>query len=93
MTVLEEAKQLVDGDRNDFYGDPAIKYRLIAKFWSLLFRTEITPLQVVLAHIAVKLVRESLKHKRDNLVDLAGYARIAEMVAASTIHQYEKIEE
>ena len=31
--------------------------------------------------IAVKLARQTHQHKRDNLVDIAGYARTAAMVA------------
>ena len=30
--------------------------------------------------MAVKLTRESFKHKRDNLVDLAGYAEIMNQI-------------
>lgn len=90
MNVLEEALSLVEGDRNESYGDPAIKYRIIAKIWSILFQTEITPSQAVIAQIVVKLVRENLKHKRDNIVDLAGYSRILEMVSNSDNQHNEK---
>jgi hypothetical protein len=31
--------------------------------------------------IAVKLARQAHRHRRDNLVDIAGYARTAAMVA------------
>lgn len=90
MNILNEAAQVVEGDRNDYYGDPSIKYRMIAKMWSIIFRTDITPRQVVLAQLAVKLVRETLKHKRDNLVDIAGYARVLQLVTDATDSTYDK---
>ena len=41
----------------------------------------VTPMDVPLCMIAVKLARQAHRHKRDNLVDIAGYARTAAMVA------------
>lgn len=76
MSVLKEAEKLVTGDRNDAYGHPSLKYAVIAEIWSAILQTEVTPEQVVLCMIGTKLGRESLKHKRDNIVDLAGYAKI-----------------
>lgn len=78
MDILEEARSLVDGDRNDAYGDPKLKYRQIADVWSVLLKSRITPEQVVLALCAVKMVRASNRDtfNRDDLVDLCGYALI-----------------
>mgnify|MGYP001065113329 CR=1 FL=1 len=42
---------------------------------------QITAAEVPLCMIAVKLARQSHRHKRDNLVDIAGYSRTAAMVA------------
>lgn len=75
-TILKEADRLVDGDRGDDYGDPKIMYKRMAELWSAVIGYTITPEQVILCMIATKLGRESLKHKRDNLVDLAGYAKL-----------------
>ena len=41
----------------------------------------IAAMDVPLCMIAVKLARQSHRHKRDNLVDIAGYSRTAAMVA------------
>jgi len=38
-------------------------------------------MDVPLCMIAVKLARQAHRHKRDNLVDIAGYARTAAMIA------------
>lgn len=80
MDILTEAGKLVDGDRNEYYGNPSVKYALIAKLWSLILHIKIRPEQVILCMIAIKLIRESIKHKRDNLVDLAGYAKLLAMI-------------
>jgi hypothetical protein len=42
--------------------------------WSALFGRRFRAEDVPLAMICVKLSRESHQHKRDNLVDIAGYA-------------------
>lgn len=76
MNVLREADELVNGDRNDAYGDPRVKYKVLADLWSVILERTVTPQQVALCMLATKVGRESLKHKRDNLVDIAGYARI-----------------
>jgi hypothetical protein len=41
----------------------------------------VTPMDIPLCMIAVKLARQVHRHKHDNLVDIAGYARTASMVA------------
>ena len=40
----------------------------------------IPPEKVALMMCGLKLVREMHRHKRDNLVDLAGYAKVADLV-------------
>lgn len=74
--ILNEADRLVDFDRGNDYGDPKIMYKRMARLWSAIIGYDLTPEQVILCMIATKLGRESLKHKRDNLVDLAGYAKL-----------------
>lgn len=43
---------------------------------SEIYGREIEPRECVIVLMAVKLSREAFKHKRDNLVDLIGYADI-----------------
>jgi hypothetical protein len=76
MDILDKARALVDGDRNDAYGDPATKYSQISQLWSLLFGTPISPEQVLLAMCAIKLVRSANRstYNQDDLIDLCGYA-------------------
>lgn len=81
QTVLAEAAALVDGDRQASYDHPSKNYGRMAKVWSVILGHDVTPEQVVLCMIATKLVREAHSHKRDNIVDLAGYCRVHEMLS------------
>jgi hypothetical protein len=80
LTVLEEAALLVNdgGDRNDSYDHPYPNFSKIAKTWEVVLGCTVTPRQVALCMIGMKLVRESHKAKRDNIVDIIGYARCIE---------------
>lgn len=77
-SVLIEAQGLVHGDRNAAYGSPLHDFQRTAKMWSAILGVEVPPEKVGLCMIAVKISRECNKHKRDNLVDIAGYAECVE---------------
>lgn len=72
-TILQEAQELVYGDRQADYGTVAQNFGLIAKLWSPILGVEVTPEQVGLCMVQVKVARQIFKPKRDNLVDGAGY--------------------
>jgi len=76
-TILEEAQNLVYGDRNESYGHPSDDYEKTAALWSVILGVKVTAKQAVLCMCAVKISRELHEPKRDNLVDLAGYAACA----------------
>lgn len=79
--VLEEAGRIVAGDRGDEYGHPGDDFARTAGAWSSLFGWDVTPRQVALAMVVVKLSRlQETPDKRDSIVDIAGYARTYEMV-------------
>lgn len=81
--VLEEAGRIVGGDRGDDYGHPGDDFARTAGAWSALFGWDVTPGQVALAMVVVKLSRlQETPDKRDSIVDIAGYARTYEMVRA-----------
>ena len=79
-TVLQEAQDIVykGGEQNAerSYGKATETFVKIANIASVLCGKEISPADVAKIQIAHKLVRESVQHKRDNLVDLCGYTSI-----------------
>jgi len=83
VNILDEALALVEGERQRAYGDPKLKYEQIAGVWSVLFKTYISPEQVVIAMCAIKLIRASNRDSvnRDDLIDLCGYALILSRIA------------
>lgn len=78
MTILEEAQKIIKGARAKSYGDSNKSLLNISKVWSGILGTDITPEQVALCMSGMKLVRENSSHKRDNLVDAAGYLLLLE---------------
>jgi hypothetical protein len=86
-SILEEAKRITEGVRRAEYGAPADDFGRAAYMWTgilahkLLDGQAITAMDIPLCMVAIKLARQSHHHKRDNLVDIAGYARTAAMVA------------
>ena len=79
-TILDTAKRLVYGPRQEAYGHPYRDFSRTAVFWSAILGVLVTPQQVALCMCALKLSREVNMHHADNLVDLAGYAATAAMV-------------
>lgn len=73
QTILEEAQGLVYGDRNKDYGKVKDNFKTIADLWSVVLNAKVTPEQVALCMVQVKIARQMFKPKRDNLVDGAGY--------------------
>ncbi len=72
--LLQHAAAVVH-ERRQSYGEPAVLFEQVAVRWSQLLRTEVTPAQVVLCLLDLKLAR--LAHDPahlDSLVDVAGYA-------------------
>lgn len=76
QSILTEAEQIINGSRNSDYGDPTESFEKIAQIASLLTNKDLDADTCCAVMMAVKLTRQSFKHKRDNLVDLAGYAEI-----------------
>lgn len=82
-TILQEAARLTGdgGERNDSYDHPYPNFSKIAATWSVIFGVPVAPRQVALALILMKVVRDNHRPKRDNIVDIAGYARCIERLA------------
>ena len=76
--ILTEALRLTSTDRQKNYGEPLVNHQRIADIWSVLLGVEITPSQVALCMVGVKLARlvETPDHL-DSFIDMAAYASIA----------------
>lgn len=72
--LLDEAKRIVCGDRDQQYGKPEDNFEKISKLWSYYLTYPISKGDVAMMMILLKVAREGEKHKNDNLVDIAGYA-------------------
>lgn len=71
---MDEAKRLAYGDRNHDYGTPAENHGRTAALWSEYLGIRLTARDVCAFNILQKLSRERHRAKRDNLIDVAGYA-------------------
>ena len=86
VTILQEAQALVYGARNADYGHPADDFEAVAKAFNAYIKKKykianyLEATDVPIFQMIVKIMREANKPKRDNLVDIAGYAETLEMV-------------
>ena len=80
--VLAEAERLTSTDRNKNYGSPLTNHDRIARIWSVILKQDITPSQVALCMVGVKLARlvETPDHA-DSFIDGAAYLAIAAELA------------
>ena len=73
-TILQEAQDLIGGDRQASYGHPRDDFKRTAGMWSSYLGHPILPEDIPLMMVLLKTSREKNRHKRDNLVDMCGYA-------------------
>ena len=74
--LSEEARVLMAGDRWEAYGDPKVQFDRLATFWSGVMGTEVTPRQVCLCLMLMKVSREIHSPRLDNRVDLVAYTEM-----------------
>lgn len=84
-SILEEAYRLTHGDRGAAYGPPHKDYEKVAQMFNAVvghkLKEPLTAMDMALAMCCVKLSRQAHAPKRDNMVDLAGYAWVADECA------------
>jgi len=86
VTILQEAQALVHGERSADYGHPADDFAAVAEAFNAYIKKKyyivnlLESADVPIFQMIVKIMREAHKPKRDNLVDIAGYAATLEMV-------------
>jgi hypothetical protein len=78
-TLLDEARDIVYGDREQTHGEPVRNLAAIASMWTPIFGADVTPEKVCLAMIALKVARavNNPRH-RDHWIDIGGYVALAE---------------
>jgi hypothetical protein len=74
---LDKAAKIVQGQRQFDYGNKYENHENISKLWSAYLGYEVSPHDVAICMLLVKVAR--LKHRKteDCYVDMAGYAAIA----------------
>lgn len=86
-TAAEEGNRLVHGARGADYGHPIDDFSRTGRIWGAILAEwakdpsqPVGPELVAMCQIAVKISREVNHPKRDNRVDMAGYAETLDMV-------------
>lgn len=73
--ILQKAREIVTGDRDDQYGSPEDCFKRIAKLWEAYLGVPMEPNTVAEMMILFKLARiQNNPAKEDHWVDIAGYA-------------------
>jgi hypothetical protein len=90
--ILSEAARLVGGERSGAYGPPEFHHRQTGRAWAALLSQflkqdipDLSPELVEMMFAADKGLRHANLPKRDNLVDIAGYAACAERSLAPAV--------
>ena len=90
MTLLQDVQRIVQ-ERKNHYGTPLVNFTEIAQRWSLTLKTPVTPAQVALCMIDLKMSR--LVHNpnhRDSLLDILGYGVCLSQIQTQFVEeQYE----
>lgn len=88
--ILQEANDIINGERQAQYGPPEVNFKRIADLWNIQFPEYAridpwTPEKVAFALLGLKVARHIQGYKEDTCVDLAGYAAlIAELSENAT---------
>lgn len=75
--ILVKALDIINGEKQKEYGDPAVMFPKIAQMWSAYLGREISSEDVAMMMTLLKIARQSYEHKADNLIDAAGYIGLA----------------
>ena len=93
MNILQDVQHIVQ-ERQNHYGNPLANFTEIAQRWSLTLKTPVTPAQVALCMIDLKISRLSHNSTHtDSLLDIIGYAECFSQIQCAqtqrTEEQYE----
>jgi len=86
-SILDEARNVVSGARQKQYGPPEQSLEDITALWNAylkgykrLHTEELSPKDVAMMMVLLKIAREKHKTKKDNLVDAVGYLLMCSML-------------
>jgi hypothetical protein len=82
--ILEEARELIRGDRAESYGEARASFERIAALWSIYKGVTITAKDVADMMILLKISRSVTSPKHDNWVDIIGYAALGSELESTT---------
>jgi hypothetical protein len=78
LQILQQAEKLVNGDRDKTHGEKLTNHKNIALLWSAYLEMQITPKDVAILMVLLKLARTKAgEHNLDDYVDACGYSAIA----------------
>jgi hypothetical protein len=86
MSVIDKAKQIIDGDREQTYGKADVNLNRIAYLWNAYVRGRFdssplfTAQDVCWMMVLLKTARQMNADKEDNLVDAIGYIALIEKI-------------
>ncbi len=81
-SILDEAKQIVDGKRNDDYGNINDSFQRIAGLWSAYTGFTITKYDIAKMMMLLKISRAKNGNHRDSYVDIVGYVECVDKLLA-----------
>ena len=77
-TILDKAKETINGARQDAYGNPEDSFSAIAELWTAYTGINFTPHDVAMMMALLKVARiKGGAGSEDSYVDLCGYAALA----------------
>lgn len=79
-SVLAEANRLTAIERHEDYGHPSEDFARAATIINAVLGLSIQPKDVAMLMICIKMARQAHRPKRDNIVDICGYARTYDMI-------------
>ena len=86
MSIIDQARDIIEGDREQTYGEPGLNLRRIADQWSTYISQKydagiwLNEEDVCWMMVLLKMSRQINAHKEDNLVDAIGYIALIEKV-------------
>jgi hypothetical protein len=80
MSIQKEVADIISGQRQTDYGNASESFDRIAKLWSAYLGMRVYKRDVANLMILLKVSRDRNRPKHDNMVDIIGYATLADLL-------------